>query len=193
MSVGPAPWRRFVIEDLPREPWRNGAGWTRTVASHSEQDTLCWRVSVADIGAAGPFSVFDGLDRTAVMVRGAGLRLAGEGQAWHFEGPGAYAQFPGELALACDAPRVPTQLWNVMVRRGRAQADLLIAEGETVALPQAPDVLVLVLRGHFQAHGADTGSLTLDTGEGLHLHGPLAPTRLTPTAPDGLLLVTALR
>jgi len=185
--------RRFAIEALPREAWKNGGGWTRTVASHEVQGQLCWRISVADIVAAGPFSRFDGMDRTAVMVRGAALCLSGKADAWHFAGPGSFVQFPGELALQCSEPGVPTQLWNVMVRRAQAQADLLIAEDEVVDLPHAPDVLVLVLRGRFERVLPGAKALALAAGEGLHLQGLDAPGQMVPCEANSLLLVTALR
>ena len=148
---------------------------------------------MADIGAAGPFSRFDGMDRTAVMVRGGGLCLSGKTEVLRFDGPGSFAQFPGELALQCDAPELPTQLWNVMVRRGQAQADLLIVEDETVPLPFAPDLLLLVLRGRFALTLSGTEPLVLATGEGLHLKGLVAPAYLAPSQANSLLLVTALR
>lgn len=192
MSRNPS-LRRFAIEALPREAWKNGGGWTRTVASHGPADQPYWRVSVADIGAAGPFSRFDGMDRTAVMVRGGALCLSGKTEAWHFDGPGSFAQFPGELALQCAAPELPTQLWNVMVRRGQAQADLLIVEQDTVSLPCAPDLLLLVLRGRFALTRPGTEPLVLAEGEGLHLQDLVASGHLTPSEANSLLLVTALR
>jgi hypothetical protein len=181
------------MEALPREAWKNGRGWTRTVASQEAGHLLRWRVSVADITAAGPFSRFDGLDRTAVMVRGAGLSLRGEAGLWQFDGPGSLAQFPGELALHCDAPGVPTQLWNVMVQRGQAQAKLLIVEDDAVDLSPAPDVLVLALRGRFELALPGANSLAFYADECLHLQGLVATARITPCEANSLLLVTTLR
>ena len=185
--------RRFAIEALPREAWKNGGGWTRTVASHGPADQPDWRVSVADIGAAGPFSRFDGMDRTAVMVQGGALGLIGQHQAWRFDGPGSCVQFPGELDLQCEAPQQPTQLWNVMVRRGQARVDLLIVEDETVPLPSAPDLLLLVLRGRFALTLSGAEPRVLAQGHGLHLQGLLASGHLAPSEANSLLLVTALR
>ncbi|MDD2881690.1 MAG: HutD family protein [Rhodoferax sp.] len=194
MSAHPAAGslRRFSIDALPREAWKNGGGWTRTVASREAEHLLNWRVSVADITAAGPFSRFDGLDRTAVMVRGAGLSLSGDAQAWRFDGPGSSAQFPGELSLRCDAPDVPTQLWNVMVQRGQAQAKLLIVEDDAVDLTPAPDVLVLVLRGRFELALPGADSLVLNAFDCLHLQGLTVMAHITPVGANSLLLVTTL-
>lgn len=185
--------RCFSIDALPREAWKNGGGWTRTVASNEAGHLLRWRVSVADITAAGPFSRFDGLDRTAVMVRGAGLSLSGEAESWHFDGPGSFAQFPGELALHCDEPGVPTQLWNVMVRRGQAHADLRIVEDNAVDLPPAPNVLVLALRGRFELVLPRADPRTFSGGECLHLQGLAVTARIAPCEANSLLLVTTLR
>jgi len=195
MSFDPALplLRHFSIDSLPREAWKNGRGWTRTLASHYQQGELCWRVSLADITAAGPFSRFDGVDRTAVMVCGTELNLVGETGTWHFNGPGSFARFPGEAALHCDAPREPTQLWNVMVRRGRSQADLLIAADEAVDLPCAPHVLVLAIGGRFKLTTTGTETLSLAAGDVLHLQGLTAWAQLAPCEASSLVLVTALR
>ena len=76
----PAGLRRFTLADLPRERWRNGAGWTRTVASAAhvaDGGQPDWRVSLAEISQGAPFSLFPGMDRTAVLVRGGPVRLRG--------------------------------------------------------------------------------------------------------------------
>jgi environmental stress-induced protein Ves len=184
--------RCFSIDALSREAWKNGGGWTRTVASQETGQLLRWRVSLADITAAGPFSRFDGLDRTAVMVRGAGLCLSGEAESWQFDGPGSFAQFPGELALHCNVTGVPTQLWNVMVRRGQAQANLLIVEDDAVDLPPAPDVLVLALRGRFELIQPGANPLVLHANECLHMQDLATTARIVQCEANSLLLVTTL-
>ena len=52
----PEGWRRLALADLPRERWRNGAGWTRPVASAEADGDTLWRVSLAEISQAAPFS-----------------------------------------------------------------------------------------------------------------------------------------
>ncbi len=184
--------RCFSINALPREAWKNGGGWTRTVASQGTGDRLRWRVSVANITAAGPFSRFDGLDRTAVMIQGTGLCLSGDGGSWQFDGPGSFAQFPGEMALHCDMPGTPTQLWNVMVQRGQARANLLIVEDDAVELWPAPDVLVLVLRGRFELNMPGTNPLALHHHDCLHLQDLSETARIAQCEANSLLLVTTL-
>ena len=70
--------------DLVASPWKNGGGVTREVAAWPEGaglDTFVWRVSVADVAQAGPFSRFDGVDRTLVLLCGAGMLLDELGDA----------------------------------------------------------------------------------------------------------------
>ena len=196
----PAPsaaLRRFALDELAREPWKNGGGWTRTVASHEVDGQLRWRVSVADIEAAGPFSCFDGLDRSAVMLRGGRLRLQGEGQSWTFDGPGSLVRFAGEFALYCEAPDRPTLLWNVMVRRGQAQARLVPLRGVEAELAAdgtaAPEALALVLQGRFDVRAPGLDGFSLGPGDGLQRQGALPALHLRPAAPSSLLLITELR
>ncbi|MEC4600651.1 HutD family protein, partial [Burkholderia vietnamiensis] len=46
---------------LVASPWKNGGGVTREIAAYppgAALDAFAWRVSVADVGAGGPFSRF---------------------------------------------------------------------------------------------------------------------------------------
>ena len=54
-------------------PWKNGGGLTREVAIHppgSDLGTFEWRVSIAQVRAAGPFSSFPGVDRQLAVLAG---------------------------------------------------------------------------------------------------------------------------
>ena len=99
--------RHFTLQALPREAWKNQGGWTRPVASAVGHDGQTdWRVSAAEITTAGPFSIFEGLDRQAVMLQGGRLRLRAEQPVddIRFSGPGSSAAFPGERLLVAEAP-----------------------------------------------------------------------------------------
>ena len=191
-------WRRFALDHLQPEPWRNGAGQTRPVASRQDGAGIVWRVSVAEIEAAGPFSRFEDIDRTAVMVEGTQLRLVAPQRQLTFDGPGSQVHFPGEQAWHCEAPTSPTRLWNVMVRRGAACAVVRSVEDQVVLVPegqgaaQVADWLVLVVRGAFELAGPDGQSGRLVARDGLHLRTPAAFLRLTPCQPGSLLVITGL-
>lgn len=187
--------RPFALQTLPRERWKNGGGWTCPVASATGADGRPdWRVSVADITEAGPFSVFEGLDRQAVMLEGGRLRLraALPTEDVVFDGPGSQAAFPGERALVADAPALPTRLWNVMHRRGVVQARVSVSADQVVALPAAPHVLVCVLGGEMELALPHCRSQGLVAGQGLHLQQLPDRTLLAPCRPGSRVLVTAL-
>lgn len=71
-------------------PWKNGGGVTREIAAGPEgagMDTFAWRVSLADVGADGPFSVFPEVTRVLTVVDGAGMELtAGESRCGRTSG-----------------------------------------------------------------------------------------------------------
>jgi environmental stress-induced protein Ves len=179
---------RFAIDALRSEPWRNGAGWTRTVCA---QPPL-WRVSVADITAAGQFSQFEGMERTAVMVQGGRLQLSNDAVRLNFDGIGSQLQFPGEWSLHCSEPEGPTQLLNIMVQRGQASARVQVLENTALTLTPGAQQLVLVLRGSFRLQSPDGGSQTLQARHGLHWQALDADWRAEPQGADALMVCCTL-
>lgn len=82
-------------------------------------------VSAAEITHAGPFSRFDGMDHTAVLIQGQRLQLERGGQRLVFEAPGHSQRFSGEQQLHAVVPADQSvRLWNVMTRRGHATAQV---------------------------------------------------------------------
>ena len=72
-------YRLLTPADYRPMPWKNGAGRTTEIAAHpagAALDAFAWRVSIADVERDGPFSRFPGIDRTIVLLDGAGMRLA---------------------------------------------------------------------------------------------------------------------
>ncbi len=213
----PEGWRRLALADLPRERWRNGAGWTRPIASAEASaeaggDTL-WRVSLAEVSQAAPFSTFAGLDRTAVLAAGGPVRLRqvqgvqgvrGGLQSWDLTTPGDAARFPGEWALANEAPAQPALIWNVMALRGYAQAEVMRLDGQAWTAVPGAVCWAWVLRGSFALACAPAGGAKdsldglsnlgqLGTGEGLQVDATRVLPTLSPTSADASLLVTTVQ
>jgi environmental stress-induced protein Ves len=194
----PAGWRRLALANLPRERWRNGAGWTRSIGSAREGkgqgEHILWRVSLAEINCGAPFSLFPGMDRTAVLVQGGPLTLRGPQQDWALQVPGDQARFPGEWPLANTTPETDALIWNLMVRRGEASAELVVQHAVPVELPGDGDTFTWVMRGRYRLaapDGADHGPL--DGGEGLHsrkARDVWGRWTLNPASPDACLLRT---
>ncbi|HVI33994.1 HutD family protein [Phenylobacterium sp.] len=117
-------------------PWKNGGGVTREVAAFPEGagfDDFLWRVSMAEVRADGPFSVFPGVDRVLAVLEGR-LRLEVEGlPPVELSPESPPAVFPGDAPTHGAVLDGPVLDLNVMTRRGRAHADVRRLEAGSVA------------------------------------------------------------
>lgn len=193
----PGGLRRFSVAALPSEPWRNGGGVTRTVASNARDgaEDWTWRVSIADITQAGPFSLFPGIDRRLVLIEGRQLVLRGLAEPLQSQRVGAQARFPGEAGLTAELHGGPVRVWNVMTRRGTAACDVRVSSAATTELPGATEgveALLLVLTGS-QHLPADTGDIELLRGDGLWSSNGTRRHQVQASAMGSTSLVTLLR
>lgn len=201
MSIAALPdgVRRFALQDLSLEPWRNSGGLTRQVAAGrfgrtqgGTLDAWDWRISVADITADGSFSVFPGIDRTAALIAGDSLTLLADADALHFAQPGVVQAFAGETVLTAQLRSGPARLFNVMTRRGQASAQLCSYGGD-VALELKPGdcYALLAVRGAFAVGLASAlGAMTLQLheGDGLLVQEHAVSLAIEANSPDGSLL-----
>ncbi|MGJ7509156.1 HutD/Ves family protein [Variovorax sp. GT1P44] len=150
---------RFDIASLTAAPWKNGGGVTREIVcspAGAGMDGFDWRVSIATIDKAGPFSAFAGVDRVIMLLDGAGVRLrSADGRIDHrLEVPHAPFTFSGDVALDCELLGGTSTDFNVMSRRGRLRADVRVLR-ENGDIAPADRGLVLCLRGNWQLSGID--------------------------------------
>ncbi|MEB2605409.1 HutD family protein [Burkholderia cenocepacia] len=161
--------------DLVASPWKNGGGVTREIGafpSGAALDTFAWRVSVADVGTAGPFSRFDGIDRTLVLLSGAGMTLAEEGGTRHvLDAPLARADFAGETAIDATLHDGATRDFNLMTRRSAARGALDVWRAGVHRVAPADTVLLFCAAG---AVSVDLGGTyyALEDMDTLRLDGP---------------------
>jgi environmental stress-induced protein Ves len=105
-----------------RMPWKNGGGETIEIAVSPEGaglDEFAWRVSMARVTRAGPFSSFPGVDRTLAVLDGAGLRLAVTGRGpLELTAASPPCSFPADLPATASLADGPVLDLNVMTRRG---------------------------------------------------------------------------
>jgi len=161
---------RFARGTLPVMPWKNGGGITCEIASWpvgAGLDHFDWRVSIATIAASGPFSVFAGVDRTIMLLDGAGVRLrAADGSLEHrLDQPHQPFAFSGEIALDCTLLGNASSDFNVMSRRARCVADVTVLNCAE-SLAAAASGLLMSLRGSWHANNGETDA-TLTAGAGL--------------------------
>jgi len=172
---------RFDLNDIAPTPWKNGGGTTREIACWppgAGTGDFGWRVSVATVEQAGPFSAFPGVDRQIMWLAGGGLRVRSADGAIDrlLQAPWQPFAFAGEAALDCTLAGAVSQDFNLMLRRGawRGRIDVVhrgVQPGVAVA------GLCLVLAGRWLQ-----GGVVLQAGQGLWWS---EATATGPMAPDG--------
>lgn len=138
---------------LHATPWKNGGGVTREIATDpvgAGLESFAWRASVAEVERSGPFSRFPGVDRTLVLLSGAGMHLVEAHGATHaLMQPLAVARFDGAVALDAQLVDGATRDFNLMVRRDRVQAalDIWVAPKARTCVFDADTALIFCARG----------------------------------------------
>lgn len=187
---------RFSLAAAPRRPWKNGGGETRELAvapPGAGLDDFDWRISCAQVASGGPFSAFPGVDRSLVVLEGAGLRLdfAG-GQPHTLTADSAPLAFAGEQAVSAALLDGPVGDFNLMTRRGRWRHRLerLSLRGERPLAADTDLALVYCVAGvGLDCALADGRELRLAAGEGVLLDCAVdgAATLVAPQACEMLL------
>lgn len=170
----------FSLADLAVEPWKNGGGLTRTIASLNSRDGLAafdWRVSVAEITDSGPFSVFPDVDRTAVVLENGPLKLCdtyvqGQVAPPHYLAPALVpTEFPGDTELFADICGHPITCLNVMTRRGVAQARVEVLEADATLHVGSPTIILSARSNWHITVDSVPVCRALNSGEGAILLG----------------------
>ncbi|MBD3846721.1 HutD family protein [Bosea sp. SSUT16] len=130
-------------------PWKNGGGTTTEIAVAPEGASLGdfdWRISMAHVGADGPFSSFPGIDRTLCVLSGNGIRLAfGDGETVSLDRTTPPFFFAADRAVDGVLVNGAIDDLNVMSRRGRWRHRVERLSGEG-SLPASEGLLVLLAR-----------------------------------------------
>lgn len=155
MSAG--EWALLPAGGHRRMRWKNGLGWTSELAREpaDEAAEFGWRVSVAEVDADCEFSEFAGVDRSILVVSGAGMALdVGEGPVLvTLDGPAL--AFAGEGGGRCRLLAGPIRDFNVMTRRGVYVHSLarVNVDGEARVACRGGETLVYVTHGEVEAAG----------------------------------------
>jgi uncharacterized protein len=188
--------------DLVAAPWKNSGGVTREVAAMppgAGLDAFVWRVSIADVAQAGPFSRFAGIDRTLVLLSGAGMLLdeareTGGTQVHALTQPLDVARFAGEAAIDARLVDGATRDFNLMVRRGAAHGvlDIWRVDGGAQQHSLSADVVLLFCAdGSPQVTLGDSAPVQLSHDDTLCIETPHAlPCSVTG---QGALLAISIR
>ncbi|WP_406009536.1 HutD family protein [Streptomyces sp. NBC_00637] len=161
--------------------WKNGGGVTREIVcspAGAGMAAFTWRVSLAEVAASGPFSVFPYVERTLTLVEGAGMDLTVGGRRRLVDTRHVPRDLPGDEPTDCRLLDGPVVNLNVMWRRGTSAPTVAVVRGR-IGL-RAAHALIVALDEDGTAVGdgvwlARHDALLL-TGEDalVHAHGPTA-------------------
>jgi len=129
--------------------WKNGGGTTTEILVEPPGAArFAWRVSVADVGASGPFSSFPGYERHIVVIEGEGMTLAcGEHGRIDLE-PFSPRTFSGDWSVDGRLVAGPVRDFNLIVDRAWGTGSLEVAWIDApLALLPGGTLLVHVLSG----------------------------------------------
>jgi uncharacterized protein len=98
--------------------WRNGGGTTRELLAWNQPGSNDWeyRISVAEVHAAGPFSYFEHTQRHFCVLSGHGVDLHIDGAQHRVTKFSDAISFSGEAKVNCTLIDGPTSDLNFMVR-----------------------------------------------------------------------------
>jgi len=137
--------------DMSPQPWKNGMGVTREVArfpADAGSDDFIWRVSVAEVNSAAPFSTFPGIDRQIALLDGDGFTMTMDGAQQHaLTTPLQPFAFAGEAQVDVAMAGGATRDFNLMVRRAHASGRVDVITGPESHVMPADAVLVFLARG----------------------------------------------
>jgi hypothetical protein len=190
--------RVLAPADYRSTSWKNGRGRTTEIASFpsgSGFDRFIWRVSVADVERDGPFSAFPAVDRTLVLLQGAGLILAGIGEPLEVRAHYEPVKFAGDISLECTLYDGPVRDFNLMVRRTQARGEVTIVRGSAEAIAPARFQLCYAAVGVCECLIAGHVPLTLHDGHTLLIDASeAAPSVLhvNPLSSDAVALGAAI-
>jgi uncharacterized protein len=185
--------------DYISQPWKNGGGVTREILKvPAAAAVFDWRLSLATIASSGPFSAFDGYERTLVLVHGAGVELDfGRHGRMTLRAPGQMAEFDGAWATTGTLIDGPSTDLNLIVAKHRVTAQVRVARltaPEIVRTSGWEETLLCCVAGAAQVENAagDIATLTgadvarCDPSDGVVTCGPAG------TGP-AVLFIVALR
>ena len=139
------------LADCPLQPWKNGLGRTREIAVHpfaAGIDDFIWRISIAEVDSAAPFSRFPGIDRQIALLDGDGFTMTLDDHCTHaLTSPFAPFAFPGEAAVTVKLAGGSTRDFNLMVRRSQASGEVQAWQGPGTRMIEPATVLVFCARG----------------------------------------------
>jgi hypothetical protein len=190
----PTDYRLIPPDAYKAVPWKNGRGTTTELARFPAEDPFRWRLSIADVVEAAPFSPFPGIDRSLLVLRGAGLRLDfADGEHVELTDRSLPFPFAGERALTGAPLAGPTRDFNVMIDRRHLACSVSSLWLGTEPLAVTPDLPGELLLYADQAPvSLLAGSLAITVDPDHLLHGPVPAGAFTLHGPGARAILVLL-
>lgn len=109
-------------------PWKNGGGFTEEIAIFPDKagmDDFHWRVSMAQVTTAGPFSAFPGIYRRLMVLNGTMELSVGTSTTIIQTPQSAALEFSGEEKVFARPVEKTVRDLNVMTRAGYFTSSLI--------------------------------------------------------------------
>jgi uncharacterized protein len=166
------------FDELAARPWKNGGGATRTIRSAPEGaglDDFDWRLSIADVASDGPFSAFEGVDRTLAILDGPGMTLSIDGERTRLDSERGMVSFRGEADVVAALRGAPTRDFNAMTRRLRFahRVQRLTSGSVEIGAVETAAVIALAEGVNFAWSGGGAVLGRLDTAFATSRDGPV--------------------
>jgi uncharacterized protein len=131
--------------DRVAKTWKNGGGLTWDLAvwpPGAGLDDFEWRVSMATVSEAGPFSIFPDVDRILAVLEGRVRLTVDDRPSVTLNEETAPYAFPGDAPSHAAPMQGPAVDLNVMTRRGFFAATMERTADSEIFLPAAATLLV---------------------------------------------------
>ena len=136
--------------------WANGGGVTRQVAAgkapgnEGTPEPWDWRISIAEVASAGPFSPMPGIERIITIIEGELIALTIDGVEHALEKYRPY-RFSGDADTSATLPTGNLMDLNLMARRGAVKGYMAIVElSKKRPHPVFAGQHAVLLQGHAQ-------------------------------------------
>ncbi len=157
--------RTFPLDELVEIPWKNGGGITREIAKATGPKGFAWRLSIADVTEAGPFSTFPGMTRILTVIDGDGLVLT-QGDVSNTLRLCEPFRFSGDVLISSNLLDVSIRDFNVIFDTDIIEAQVSVVSGQAQLNVPSPDSSITAVFGIAGHHSIDgkkqsTGTTTL--------------------------------
>ena len=152
-------------DEFQTNPWKNGGGVTHEIARHAVGEGWQWRISIAEVGGDGPFSLFPGMTRILTVIDGAGIDLLSAGGVLearlHQPVP-----FSGDLDVTARLVGGPVRNLNLIYDANAVEPAVEMIFGPATVNREAGTVGFLCLSGAVivSGDGLPTGAFAFGTG-----------------------------